>query len=119
MSEGMYRLWFGSNLKKYRLMLEMTQEVLSEKLEITAQHLSYLETGSRAPSFEIISRVSEVLGITPADLLLEKNKNSDVGKNKDFLQKISILTKEMSKEDQERIIKIVSHCSKLNKLSKK
>lgn len=115
MSEDIYRLWFGNNLKKYRLMSEMTQEVLSEKLGVTAQHLSYLETGSRAPSFEIISRASEILGITPADLLLEKNKISDLGKNKDFLQKISILTKAMSKEDQERIIKIVSHCSKLNR----
>lgn len=114
MSEEIYRKSFGHNLKKFRQLAEMTQETLSEKLEITAQHLSYLETGSRSPSFEIISSAADILGVSPSELLDEKPKSVSVNKQKEFLSKISTLTKPLSKDDQERILKIIGQCVKIN-----
>lgn len=115
MAEETYRGWFGHNLKRYRQLAEMTQEILSEKLGVTSQHLSYLETGSRSPSFEVIALAADTLGVTPADLLADKSKSSTTGKQKDFIKKVSVLTKPLSKEDQERILRIIGQCVKINK----
>lgn len=59
---------FGKNLKKYRKSAGLTQEQLSEKLEITQKHLSMLETGSQFASAPLISKICGVLEVAPSKL---------------------------------------------------
>lgn len=59
---------FGKNLKKYRKSAGLTQEQLSEKLEITQKHLSMLETGSQFASAPLISKICGVLDVAPSKL---------------------------------------------------
>lgn len=118
MSEKSYRKNFGSNLKRFRQAVPLTQEELSEQLNITAQHLSYLETGSRSPSFDVIVAASEVLRVAPADLLLEPSKAYS-SRHKEVVTRLSQLTKELSKDDLDRILRVVSNCVQMNREPKK
>lgn len=59
---------FGSNVQKYRKIAGLTQEQLSERLEISQKHLSIIETGTQFASAALIGRLAETLGVTPADL---------------------------------------------------
>lgn len=59
---------FGRNVRKYRKAQNLTQEQLSEKLEISQKHLSIIETGTQFASAALIERISEVLKVSPGDL---------------------------------------------------
>ncbi|MBQ8678209.1 MAG: helix-turn-helix transcriptional regulator [Treponema sp.] len=59
---------FGRNVRKYRKARNLTQEQLSEKLEISQKHLSIIETGTQFASASLIGRISEVLEVSPGDL---------------------------------------------------
>lgn len=59
---------FGRNVRKYRKARGLTQEQLSEKLEISQKHLSIIETGTQFASASLIGRISEVLEVSPGDL---------------------------------------------------
>ncbi len=59
---------FGQNLKKYRKNAGLTQEELSEKLEVTQKHLSMLETGTQFASASLIAKICSVLDLEPASL---------------------------------------------------
>lgn len=59
---------FGKNLKKYRKNAGMTQEMLSEKLEITQKHLSMLETGAQFASAPLISKNCVILDVSSSKL---------------------------------------------------
>ena len=63
-----YKANFGAKLKLQRKEHGLTQEELSEVMQISAQHLSYVESGRRWPSFEFIIAASEALEIEPGEL---------------------------------------------------
>ena len=69
---------FGKNLHEYRKSKDLSQEQLAEKLEISIKHLSTLETGKGFVSAELLEKISEVLGISPAALFYSpKEKSTD------------------------------------------
>lgn len=59
---------FGSNVRKYRKLAGLTQEQLSEQLEISQKHLSIIETGTQFASATLIGKLAEALQVPPADL---------------------------------------------------
>ncbi len=59
---------FGENLRKLRKEANLTQDELSEKLEISQKHLSKIETGSQFASAQLISKIANVLKINPSQL---------------------------------------------------
>lgn len=71
---------FGENLKKQRKLAGLTQEQLSEKLEITQKHLSMLETGAQFASATLISKICTVLNIEPSKLFETEFSSSDADK---------------------------------------
>lgn len=111
MSEASYRRWFGQNLTS------LTQETLAESIGITAQHLSYLETGKRSPSFEVIARAAETFNVSPADLLADTPKTGSTSKHREVVAKIEQMTKSLSKADQDRLLRIISNCVNMNRSS--
>lgn len=59
---------FGSNVQKYRKRAGLTQEQLSERLEISQKHLSIIETGTQFASAPLIGKIAATLEVAPADL---------------------------------------------------
>ena len=65
---------FGSNLKKYRKSAKITQEELAEKIGITPQHLSLIETGATFVSAELIENVSSALNVSISSLFFSQEE---------------------------------------------
>ena len=59
---------FGENLRKLRKNANLTQDELSEKLDISQKHLSKIETGNQFASAQLISKIANVLEINPSQL---------------------------------------------------
>jgi transcriptional regulator with XRE-family HTH domain len=55
---------FGDRLQALRKEQGMTQEQLAESIRKSVEHISYLERGERAPSFETILAIAEALKVS-------------------------------------------------------
>lgn len=54
---------FGSNVKKYRLKENLTQEELAEKTALHRTYISSLERGNRSISLKNIEKIAKALNI--------------------------------------------------------
>ncbi len=61
---------FGKRVREYRLSHDMTQEELSEKIDISSNYMSHIERGKTMPSMEIVLRIAEELNVS-LDLLFQ------------------------------------------------
>lgn len=62
--------FFGVNLARLRLREGLTQAQLAEQLGLLAHaHVSFLESGKKQPSIELILRVADRFGMTVDELL--------------------------------------------------
>lgn len=59
---------FGANLKKIRKIRNLTQEKLSELIEVHHRQMSKIETGENFPSSKTIEKLCCVLKVSPASL---------------------------------------------------
>ena len=57
---------FGANLKHLRKLNKITQEELSEKLQITPNHLSRIENGKSFVTAELLDALCVIFNISPA-----------------------------------------------------
>lgn len=63
------RVLVGSNVRRCRLSLGMTQEELAEAAGLSQQYISGLERGRRNPTVVTLWELSRPLKVEPADLL--------------------------------------------------
>jgi len=66
---------FGLNLKRYRKEMRLSQEELSEKVDISVKHLSKIERGLTFISADLLEKISVNLGISVARLFCAENEN--------------------------------------------
>ena len=66
---------FGSNLKKYRTTLGLSQEVFAEKCGLHRTYISAIECFRRSIALENVQRIANALEIEPYKLFLEENKD--------------------------------------------
>lgn len=59
---------FGVKLKYLRLMNNMTQEELAEKLEVDSHYLSDIECGRRNITMKTIYKIASTLNVSPEKL---------------------------------------------------
>lgn len=70
---------FGSNLKKYRSLMGLSQEKFAEKCGLHRTYISAIECYKRSISLENIQRIADALEIESYKLLIdESGENSDV-----------------------------------------
>ena len=62
------KVFFGANLKHYRKKKHLSQEKLSEKVDISVMHLSKIERGLTFVSADLLEKLVESLEITTAHL---------------------------------------------------
>lgn len=66
---------FGSNLKRYRTALGLSQETFAEKCGLHRTYISAIECYRRSIALENVQRIADALEIEPYKLFLEENKN--------------------------------------------
>ena len=59
---------FGTKLKYYRLLNGLTQEDLSEKLDVDAHYISDIERGTRNITMKTFHKIAVALGVEPYKL---------------------------------------------------
>jgi len=69
------KMVFGANLKHFRKAEHLSQEELSERIEITVNHLSKIERGVTFVSADLLEKISDNLGVSVARLFCLENEN--------------------------------------------
>jgi len=59
---------FGRNVRLYRKNLHLSQEVLSEKLDINPSNITKIENGDQFVSSDVLYKLAEKLQVTVSDL---------------------------------------------------
>ena len=62
---------FGSNLKRYRIALGLSQEAFAEKCGLHRTYISAIECYRRSIALENIQRIADALEIEPYKLFME------------------------------------------------
>lgn len=57
------------NLRKYRLISNLTQQELADKVGVTKSHICEIENGIRQPSLPLFKHLVIILKICPCDAL--------------------------------------------------
>lgn len=83
----------GNQIRSNRLRLNMTQERLSEKLNVTAQAVSKWENGSGMPDITLLPELAAVFGVT-IDELFETSEELHLNRIEAMLEKDSMLSRE-------------------------
>ena len=66
---------FGTNVKRYRQALGISQEAFAEKCGMHRTYISAIECFRRSISLENIQKIADALEIEPYQLLLENREN--------------------------------------------
>ena len=66
---------FGTNLKKYRTSMGISQEAFADKCGMHRTYISAIECYRRSISLENIQRIADALGVESYMLLVEDGKN--------------------------------------------
>jgi transcriptional regulator with XRE-family HTH domain len=67
---------FAANLIRARRAKGLSQETLAHEADVNRTYISKLEKGSTWVGLEVISKLSAVLGVEPADLLQKPPKRA-------------------------------------------
>ena len=75
---------FGENVKHYRKKMGYSQEQLAEKLDISPNHLSVIETGGKFVTYKLLEKMVSVFNIMPSALFFVPGTaaNDDTIQNK-------------------------------------
>lgn len=68
---------FSSNLKKYRILLGMSQESFAERSGLHRTYISAVERGKRSISLDNIQKIADALGIETYLLFLESENTAE------------------------------------------
>lgn len=78
------RKTFGENVKYYRKKAGLSQEQLAEKLDVSPNHLSVIETGGKFVTYKLLEKMIDVFEIMPSALFFipDSAPNDDTYQNK-------------------------------------
>ncbi len=82
---------FGTKIKAYRELKNLSQEALAEKLDVTSKTISQWENNKSTPKYSSLIMLCKFLEIPENDLLFrqEENNNSFIGKIVEIASQIS------------------------------
>ena len=77
----------GSKIKQLRLKLDLTQEELANRTELTKGYISQLENDLTSPSIATLIDILSALGTNLKDFFAEEQEEKIVFKAEDFIEK--------------------------------
>lgn len=105
-------LLFGDRLKELRTSKNLSQEELSQILEVRKSSISNWETGKSTPTFDMLTKIAEYFGVTIDYLLNFTQEDADnLERLKQALKEAGMWDydiDDMSREDFEKAMKIVA-----------
>ena len=93
----------GMRIRDIRRLRGMTQEAMSEQLNISPQHMSNIENASKNPSLNLLANITEVLDVTMDELMIDSYPE-DKRKKDDFLSKEFAILMEGCNGKEKRIV---------------
>src|SRR3989338_581666 len=94
----------GGRIKELRRLRRLSQEELSEKINIDPKHLSRIEVGRGFPSLDTLERLADTLQVDIKDLFEFSHKAQS---QKELKETLSSLLKEADEERLRLVVKIV------------
>lgn len=88
----MDKLTIGNRIKVARKKLNLTQEALAEKVDITLYYMGEIERGEKTPSLDLFIRLVEVLDVSADYLLRDTVSTGNVYGDKRMARKLENLT---------------------------
>lgn len=109
----------GERIKNRRIELGISQTQLAKKASLTSASISQFESGSRKPSFDVISKLALALEIN-TDYLLGNNYKKEilVTIEPEYAEMISII-KELSEENKKLLLDFLEFAKYRNEQQKK
>ncbi|MDQ1316657.1 MAG: hypothetical protein QG588_305 [Candidatus Poribacteria bacterium] len=109
----------GERIKNRRIELGISQTQLAKKASLTSASISQFESGSRKPSFDVISKLALALEVN-TDYLLGNNyeKEISVTIEPEYAEMISII-KELSEENKKLLLDFLEFAKYRNEKQKK
>lgn len=92
----------GERIRKERLFLGVTQEVLSEKAGISVSFLGQVERGERKPSLETVINIANSLEVTVDFLLADSYRTA----SKSLIDELAYLVRETPEKDIKTVIEV-------------
>lgn len=86
---------FGENVKYFRKQKGLSQEKFAELLNVSTNHISVIETGSKFVTYKLLERIIDILEVTPASLFYTLGAENFDSMAKDKIS--SIIESELSK----------------------
>ena len=99
---------FADKLKKIRKNKNFSQIKLAERIDITPNHFSRLETGKYQPSIAVLKKLAQELEVSIDYLVSEDDEEIPEIRiqNKSLLEKVKLI-ENLDEKDQEAIIRII------------
>lgn len=88
----MDKLTMGDRIKSARKKINLTQEALAEKVDVTPFYIGELERGVKTPSLDLFIKLIEVLDVSADYLLRDKVSVGNVYGDKRMARKLENLT---------------------------
>ncbi|HBF6777377.1 TPA: helix-turn-helix domain-containing protein [Clostridioides difficile] len=98
----------GQRIKIARIKKRLTQEAVAEKVNITTQHMSNVETGNSSVSLPTLIAIANVLYVTVDELLCDAVLNSKII----FENELNELLKDCNEYETRFIVDIVKASKK-------
>ena len=86
------KLTMGDRIKVARKKLGLTQEMLAERVEVSAFYIGEVERGTKTPSLDLFIKLVEVLDVSADYLLRDKVSTGNVYGDKRMARKLENLT---------------------------
>lgn len=106
----------GNNIKKYRKLLNLTQEELGAKIGSESSHLAQLENGKIFISSEMLAKLCKVFEILPNKLFEFTNPNIKSSK-KENIDKINIAIQDMNNKELLKLLNLINFINSEKMLS--
>lgn len=71
---------FGTNVKRYQTIMNLSQEKFAEICDLHRTYISDIECFQRNVSLENIEKIAKAIGIEPYKLLIEEKENDKYDK---------------------------------------
>lgn len=93
----------GTQIKKKRKELHLSQAQLAEKVDLSIDYVSKLERGMRIPRIPCFVKILNVLDLSADEVLSDALDKSYVSRTSAYIERIG----KLSKEEQDRIFSMI------------
>ncbi|MBQ6118477.1 MAG: helix-turn-helix transcriptional regulator [Clostridia bacterium] len=95
----------GRRIREYRLNRHMTQEALAERLNISIEYMSRIETGNCRASYALIEKMGQIFQVDESEILF--GKSGGRAADREMLERIDRLSAEQ-KDIVQKLIQLFS-----------